>query len=96
MSPDAEEKNGESMDAGIRAGRPGADAPAQMATRPNSGFVYKVHVQPEQTAFRMNGQAAPIQAGMTVQADIVTDRRRIIEFFLSPVVKYLDEGLSVR
>lgn len=33
---------------------------------------------------------------MTVQADIVTDRRRVIDFFLSPVMKYLDEGLKVR
>jgi hypothetical protein len=32
---------------------------------------------------------------MTVQADITTDRRRVIEFFLSPVVKYMDEGLKV-
>jgi hypothetical protein len=28
---------------------------------------------------------------LTVQADITTDRRRLIEFFLSPVVNYMDE-----
>jgi hypothetical protein len=28
--------------------------------------------------------------------DITTDRRRVIDFFLSPVVKYLDESLKVR
>jgi hemolysin D len=33
---------------------------------------------------------------MTVQADITTDRRRVIELFLSPVLKYLNEGLEVR
>jgi len=33
---------------------------------------------------------------MTVQADIITDRRRVIDFFLSPVTKYLDEALEVR
>jgi hemolysin D len=33
---------------------------------------------------------------MTVHADITTDKRRVIEFFLSPVVKYLDEGMKVR
>ena len=31
-----------------------------------------------------------------LQADITTDKRRVIEFFLSPVTKYLDEGLKVR
>ena len=35
-------------------------------------------------------------SGMTVQADITTDRRRVIDFFLSPVAKYLDEGMKVR
>jgi hypothetical protein len=35
---------------------------------------------------------ASLQAGMTAQADIKTDRRRVIEFFLSPVIKYMDEG----
>jgi membrane fusion protein, hemolysin D len=44
----------------------------------------------------VDGVARPIQSGMTVQADIVTDRRRVIDFFLSPVTKYLDEGLRVR
>jgi hemolysin D len=33
---------------------------------------------------------------LTVQADITTDRRRVIDFFLSPVVKYLDEAMKVR
>jgi membrane fusion protein, hemolysin D len=37
-----------------------------------------------------------VGSGMTVQADITTDRRRVIDFFLSPVVKYLDEGMKVR
>jgi hemolysin D len=33
---------------------------------------------------------------MTMQADITTDCRRVIDFFLSPVVKYLDEEMKVR
>ena len=33
---------------------------------------------------------------MTVQADTTTDRRRVFDFFLSPVVRYLDEGMKVR
>jgi hypothetical protein len=32
----------------------------------------------------------PIQPGMTVQANITTDSRRVIEFLLSAVVKYMD------
>jgi len=33
---------------------------------------------------------------MSVQADIQTERRKIYEFFLAPLVKYLDEGTHVR
>lgn len=46
--------------------------------------------------FIVDGRETPIQPGMTVQADILTDHRRIVEFFLAPVIKYLDEGLRVR
>jgi hemolysin D len=54
------------------------------------------HVRTEKTRFIVDGSPRLIQAGMTAQADIVTDRRRVIDFFLSPVIKYLDEGLRVR
>ena len=94
ISPDAEERNSESMDMNTRSGKPGAEDSG--ATRGNAGYVYKVHVRPDQASFVVDGKPAPLQAGMTVQADIVTDHRRLIEFFLSPVVKYLDEGVTVR
>ena len=32
----------------------------------------------------------------SVQADIVTDRRTIIDFLLSPVTQYVAEGVRVR
>ncbi len=35
----------------------------------------------------------PITTGM---GEIKTGRRRIIEFFIYPMIKYLDEGSSVR
>jgi len=56
-----------------------------------------IKIKPDPEAqFVVAGQRAALRAGMTVQADITTDRRRVIEFLLSPVVKYLDEGLKVR
>jgi hemolysin D len=44
----------------------------------------------------VDGESRPVHSGMTVQADVTTDSRRVIEFFLSPEIKYLDEGLKVR
>jgi hemolysin D len=99
ISPDAEDKNAASRDTDTRAGAgsqqtdPARD-PANNS--PNAGYVYKVHIATEPPHFVVDGEARPVVSGMTVQADITTDRRRVIDFFLSPVVKYLDEGMKVR
>jgi hemolysin D len=99
ISPDAEDRDGASTDSDTRSGT--ADSKSNKnkddaATANNAGYVYKIRVRTEQSQFRVNGETRPLQAGMTVQADITTDKRRVIDFFLSPVVKYLDEGLKVR
>lgn len=60
------------------------------------GYVYKVRIRAERSGFVVDGKPAPLQAGMTVQADIATDHRRIVELLLSPLVKYLDEGAKIR
>jgi hemolysin D len=33
---------------------------------------------------------------LSVSAEVKVGKRRIIEFFIYPLIKYLDEGLSVR
>jgi len=38
----------------------------------------------------------PIKPGMSVTAEINVGKRRVIEFFLFPIIRYLDEGLKVR
>ena len=79
ISPDAEDKNAASRDTDTRAGagsqspdpkRDGADS------SPNTGYVYKVHVRIEASHFVVDGEPRPVLSGMTVQADITTDRRR--------------------
>jgi hemolysin D len=99
ISPDAEDKNAASRDTDTRSGAGSQSAdPARDSTNssPNTGYVYKVHVRTEASHFVVDGEPRPVVSGMTVQADITTDRRRVIDFFLSPVVKYLDEGMKVR
>ena len=93
VSPDAEEKSQDNDDAknGASNSKPSPDF---NSSKPS--YAYKVHVSPDNTKFIVDGKTTSIQAGMTVQADITTDSRRIIEFFLSPVIKYLNDGLKVR
>jgi hemolysin D len=99
ISPDAEDKDAASRDTDTRAGANSQQADSSHDSGNNghnSGYVYKVHVRTETSHFVVEGEPRSIGAGMTVQADITMDLRRVIDFFLSPVVKYLDEGMKVR
>lgn len=57
---------------------------------------YRIKVQPDQTWLDIDGQRRSVRPGMTVSVDIVTGRRRVLDFFLDPVIKYLRTGLTVR
>lgn len=43
-----------------------------------------------------DGSVHRIKPGMSVTAEINISKRRVIEFFLFPIIRYLDEGLKVR
>ncbi|MBD1400751.1 HlyD family type I secretion periplasmic adaptor subunit [Pelovirga terrestris] len=60
------------------------------------GLVYELYVDPQQTHLSVDGVETPIVTGMSVTAEIKVGKRRIIEFFLYPLIRYLDEGISVR
>lgn len=60
------------------------------------GLVYEVYVTPEETTLMVEGVETQIAVGMSVTVEIKVGKRRIIEFFIYPVIKYLDEGISVR
>lgn len=93
VSPDAESRDPRATSA--QDGSSASDASGQQSTK--SAFTYKVHVRIDaDSTLLVAGKPAILQAGMTAQADIKTDRRRVIEFFLAPVIKYMDEGMKVR
>ncbi len=60
-------------------------------------LLYRVLLKPEQTEFRLiTGRVVPISAGMSATAEIKTKKKRIIEYFLDPFLKYKSEGLRER
>ncbi len=59
------------------------------------GLVYEAYIAPESSSLMINGVKTPISAGMSVTAEVKVGKRRIIEFFLYPLIRYLDEGVSV-
>ena len=60
------------------------------------GPVYKIKVEMERLYIAVDGKKVPVSPGMAVSVEVKTNKRRIIEFFLSPIVKYADESLTLR
>jgi len=60
------------------------------------GLVYEVFVKPKQTTLMVEGEKRYLIPGMTATAEFKVGSRRIIEFFVYPLIKYFNEGISVR
>jgi hemolysin D len=60
------------------------------------GLVYKIKLKPKRLFIRVKDKDISITPGMAVTAEIKTGQRRVIEFFISPFVKYVDESLTLR
>ncbi|WP_317215979.1 HlyD family efflux transporter periplasmic adaptor subunit [Gluconobacter sp. GP1] len=48
--------------------------------------IYRIRVEPDHSYVVTYGRQRPLEAGMTVSADIATDRRRLWEWLLDPVI----------
>ena len=60
------------------------------------GPVYEIYIEPEESFLTVNGEKEYLHSGMSVTAEMKVGKRRVINFFLYPLIKYLDEGMSVR
>ena len=57
------------------------------------GLVYQARVSLEQAQMAVKDRMVNLAPGMSVTVEIKTDQRRIIEFFLSPLLRYRDESI---
>lgn len=62
----------------------------------NLGPVYTARVSMERTSMSVDGKQVRLTPGMTATVDIRTGQRRIIEFILSPLLRYQQESLKER
>lgn len=62
----------------------------------NMGFVFLARVELLKSSFDLGTRSIPLGAGMTLSAEIKTDNRRIIDYLLSPLMKYRSESLRER
>lgn len=60
------------------------------------GLIYAVKVLLDATTLDVDGRAAPVTPGMTVNVEIKTGDRRIIEYVLSPLLRHSHEALHER
>jgi len=63
---------------------------------PQRGLVYSTRIQLEKDTIQVNNHAVALSPGMAVRAEIKTDRRRIIDYFLSPLKQYASESFRER
>lgn len=61
----------------------------------SGGYPVRVKMQSEILKTK-NGDVYKVRPGMSVMAEVNVGKRRVIEFFLFPIIRYLDEGLKVR
>lgn len=62
----------------------------------NYGNVYKIKVRLADSKLVLESKEYNILSGMEVTAEVKTGERRIIDFFLETLVKYVDESIKLR
>jgi membrane fusion protein len=65
---------------------PAGQGQALMAAAQSNEPMYRVTVELEAQGIRTYGEVQPLKAGMTLEADVVQERRRVWEWMLEPVL----------
>jgi len=60
------------------------------------GLVYAARVKLDRTSLNVDGKSVNLSPGMAVTVEIKTGKRRVIEYFLAPLMQYGDESLRER
>ncbi|MDO9226518.1 MAG: HlyD family type I secretion periplasmic adaptor subunit, partial [Pseudomonadota bacterium] len=60
------------------------------------GLVYAARVKLERATLEVDGKTVNLSPGMAVTVEIKTGKRRVIEYFLSPLIQYGAESLRER
>lgn len=60
------------------------------------GLMYNARILLDKNHVRVGGRDIPLSAGMAVRAEVITDRRKVISYFLSPLKRHVSESLGER
>jgi len=79
------------QDYGILSGTIVEVAPDAQAGK-ESGSFYKVMIAPVETSFVAQGKTFPLRSGLTLTAEIVTERKTVLNLILAPFRQFKSEG----
>jgi hemolysin D len=60
------------------------------------GLIYSARVKMEKTTINVDNTVVSLTPGMAVSVEIKTGKRRVIEYFLSPLIQHTSESLRER
>lgn len=60
------------------------------------GLIYLARVLLKESQIRVGGKMVNLSPGMSVAVEVKTGKRRLIEFFLSPLLRYRQESIRER
>jgi len=60
------------------------------------GLIYKARVSLKHKTMLVGNKLVKLNPGMSVSVEVKTGQRRVIEFFLAPLLKYKDESIRER
>lgn len=60
------------------------------------GLIYSARVKMERATMQLENKVVKLSPGMAVTVEIKTGKRRVIEYFLSPLLQYKNESLRER
>ena len=63
---------------------------------PKLGWVFRLRLKLEHDSIKVEDRLVTISPGMSITAEIKTGKRRLIEFFLSPLLRYGQESVRER
>jgi hemolysin D len=60
------------------------------------GLIYAMHLKMHKNTIMIDNKEVKLIPGMAVTAEVKTDKRRIIEFFMAPLLRYKQESIRER
>jgi hemolysin D len=69
---------------------------AQNKEKESQGPVYLIDVMPLEHSLKVDGKTEKLSNGLSVTTELKIGKRKIIEFFIYPLIKHWNEGVSVR